>query len=160
MDMLTRRIAIPFAAALSITIAAQAQTPSPAAPATASKAAEPIKVTPYGIAYFNLFSNTDAVNNGDVPLFAAPSGPGHAGMTARQSRLGIRVTGATLGKAKVTGVLEGDFFGGYPAVGIGDNMGVFRLRLANARLEWTKGSERKHEQCKSNRRRDRACATE
>ncbi len=45
-----------------------------------------------------------------------------------------------LGKAKVTGVLEGDFFGGYPTVGIGDNMGVFRLRLANARLDWTKGS--------------------
>jgi hypothetical protein len=37
-------------------------------------------------------------------------------------------------------VIEGDFFGGYPAVGIGDNMGVFRLRLANARLDWAKGS--------------------
>ena len=61
-------------------------------------------------------------------------------MTARQSRLGLRVTGAMLGKAKVTGVVEGDFFGGYPTVGIGDNMGVFRLRLANARLDWTKGS--------------------
>ena len=112
----------------------------PPAPAPAPKAAEPIKVTPYGIAYFNFFSNSDAVNNGDVPLFAAASGPGHTGMTARQSRLGIRVTGATVGKAKVTGVVEGDFFGGYPAVGIGDNMGVFRLRLANARLDWAKGS--------------------
>ena len=61
-------------------------------------------------------------------------------MTARQSRLGIRVTGATVGSAKVTAVVEGDFFGGYPAVGIGDNMGVFRLRLANARLDWAKGS--------------------
>ena len=37
-------------------------------------------------------------------------------------------------------MVEGDFFGGYPAVGIGDNMGVFRLRLANARLDWAKGS--------------------
>ena len=147
MDTLTRRIAAPFAVALALTTAAQAQSPSPrcasagaARPPTRAKAAEPIKITPYGIAYFNLFSNTDAVNNGDVPLFAAASGPGHLGMTARQSRLGIRVTGAMLGKAKVTGVLEGDFFGGYPAVGIGDNMGVFRLRLANARLDWTKGS--------------------
>jgi len=148
MDTLTRRIAAPFAVALALTAAAQAQTPAPApatpppapAAAAAAKPAEPIKVTPYGIAYFNLFSNTDAVNNGDVPLFAAASGPGHLGMTARQSRLGIRVTGATVGKAKVTGVVEGDFFGGYPAVGIGDNMGVFRLRLANARLDWTKGS--------------------
>ncbi len=151
MDTLTRRIAAPFAVALALTTAAQAQSPAPApatpatpppaaVPATASKPAEPIKVTPYGIAYFNLFSNSDAVNNGDVPLFAAASGPGHLGMTARQSRLGLRVTGAMLGRAKVTGVLEGDFFGGYPTVGIGDNMGVFRLRLANARLDWTKGS--------------------
>jgi hypothetical protein len=139
MDTLTRRIAAPLVVALALTTVAQAQTPAPA-PAAAPKPAEPIKVTPYGIAYFNFFSNTDAVNNGDVPLFAAASGPGHLGMTARQSRLGIRVTGATLGKAKVTGVVEGDFFGGYPAVGIGDNMGVFRLRLANARIDWTKGS--------------------
>jgi hypothetical protein len=149
MDTFTRRFA---AAALTLALApaAAAQTPAPpppppppaapAAAATAPKPAEPIKVTPYGIAYFNLFSNSDAVNNGDVPLFAAASGLGHVGMTARQSRLGIRVTGATLGTAKVTGVVEGDFFGGYPAVGIGDNMGVFRLRLANARIDWAKGS--------------------
>jgi hypothetical protein len=148
MDTLTRRIAAPFAVVLALTTAAQAQTPAPAqatpppapAAAAAPKPAEPIKIAPYGIAYFNLFSNSDAVNNGDVPLFAAASGPGHLGLTARQSRLGLRVTGAMLGKAKVTGVLEGDFFGGYPTVGIGDNMGVFRLRLANARLDWTKGS--------------------
>jgi hypothetical protein len=148
MDTLTRRIAAPFAVALAVAVGAEAQTPPPppqpaAPPASApaaAKPAEPIKVTPYGIAYFNVFSNTDAVNNGDVPLFAAASGPGHTGMSARQSRLGLRVTGAALGKAKVTGVVEGDFFGGYPAVGIGDNMGVFRLRLANARLDWTKGS--------------------
>jgi hypothetical protein len=149
MDMLTRRIAAPFAVALAVAAAAQAQTPPaspppatppPAAAPAAAKPAEPIKITPYGIAYFNFFSNTDAVNNGDVPLFAAASGPGHLGMTARQSRLGIRVTGATVGSARVTAVVEGDFFGGYPAVGIGDNMGVFRLRLANARLDWAKGS--------------------
>jgi hypothetical protein len=133
---------------LALAAAAAAQPPSPApaapspAPASAPKAAEApaLRITPYGIAYFNLFSNTDAVNNGDVPLFAAASGPGHVGMTARQSRLGIRVTGAKAGKANVTAVVEGDFFGGYPTVGIGDNMGVFRLRLANARLDWTKGS--------------------
>jgi hypothetical protein len=149
MDMLTRCIAAPFAAALAVAAAAHAQTPPaspppatppPAATPAAAKPAEPIKITPYGIAYFNFFSNTDAVNNGDVPLFAAASGPGHLGMTARQSRLGIRVTGATVGSARVTAVIEGDFFGGYPAVGIGDNMGVFRLRLANARLDWARGS--------------------
>jgi hypothetical protein len=149
MHTLTRRMAPLFVCSTLIAPLAEAQAPAApaAAPAAAAApqaaaAAKPpeIKVTPYGIAYFNLFSNSDAVNNGDIPLFAAPSGPGHTGMTARQSRLGIRVTGATLGSAKVSGVLEGDFFGGYPAVGIGDNMGVFRLRLANARLDWAKGS--------------------
>jgi hypothetical protein len=130
------------------TLAGAQQTPPPPPPApapapaqaAAPKPAEPPKITPYGIAYFNLFSNSAASNNGDVPLFAAASGTGNLGLTGRQSRLGIRVTGAKLGKANVTGVVEGDFFGGYPAVGIGDNMGVFRLRLANARLDWTKGS--------------------
>ena len=86
MDTLTRRIAAPFAVALAVAAAAQAQTPPspppPAAPAAAARCgqgrAEPIKITPYGIAYFNFFSNTDAVNNGDVPLFAAASGPGHS----------------------------------------------------------------------------------
>jgi hypothetical protein len=136
MDMLTRRLASLFACSVSIVAPAWAQSPPP--PAAAAKSE--IKVAPYGIAYFNAFSNSDAVNNGDVPLFAAASGPGHIGMTARQSRLGLRVTGATLGTARVSGVLEGDFFGGYPAVGIGDNMGVFRLRLANARIDWVKGS--------------------
>ena len=145
MDTFTRRFASAAVLAVALARAAAAQTPPPAppppAPAPAPAAAAPgIKVTPYGIAYFNAFSNSAAVNNGDVPLFAAASGPGHTGMSARQSRLGLRVTGATAGSAKVTAVVEGDFFGGYPAVGIGDNMGVFRLRLANARLDWAKGS--------------------
>ncbi len=62
MDTLTRRIAVSFAVALALTSVARAQSPSPAAPTTAPKlraaaapkAAEPIKIAPYGIAYFNL----------------------------------------------------------------------------------------------------------
>jgi hypothetical protein len=143
-----RRIALSlgFTAACAAASAAQQPpaTPPPApapAPAPAAKPAEPLKITPFGIAYFNLFSNTDPTNNADVPLFVTPAaGPGNTSATARQSRLGLRVTGATVGRAKVSGVIEADFFGGYPAVGIGDNMGVLRLRLANARLDWTKGS--------------------
>jgi hypothetical protein len=141
-------LSLGFTAALAASAAAQQApaTPPPApaptpAPAQAAKPAEPLKITPFGIAYFNLFSNTDPTNNADVPLFVtAAAGPGNTSATARQSRLGIRVTGATVGSAKVSGVIEADFFGGYPAVGIGDNMGVLRLRLANARLDWAKGS--------------------
>ena len=43
--------------------------------------------------------------------------------------------GLTAGR-KLSGVVETDFFGGFPAIGVGDNMGVVRLRLANARIEW------------------------
>jgi hypothetical protein len=113
---------------------AQAAT-APAAP----KEAPTLKVTPYGIVYFNLFSNDNATNNADVPLWAV-AGSGNVSATGRQSRFGFRVTGATFRSANVSAVVEADFFGGYPAVGIGDNMGVVRLRLASARLDWKRGS--------------------
>lgn len=108
----------------------------PAKPAVAAAAdATPIKVTPYGILYFNLFENSDGTNNGDVPLWSVP-GAGSLSASGRQTRFGLRVTNLTAASAKVTAVLEADFFGGFPAVGIGDNMGVLRLRQANVRLDW------------------------
>jgi hypothetical protein len=103
--------------------------------AWAQTAESPVKLTPYGTIYFNLFDNSDGVNNADVPLWATP-GLGSVSASARQTRFGLRVTGLTVGNAKVTGVLEADFYGGFPSVGVGDNMGVVRLRLANVRLDW------------------------
>jgi hypothetical protein len=110
-----------------------------AAPPAAAKEAPTLKVAPYGIVYFNLFSNDNAANNADVPLWAV-AGSGNVSATGRQSRFGFRVTGATFRSASVSAVVEADFFGGYPAVGIGDNMGVVRLRLASARLDWKRAS--------------------
>jgi hypothetical protein len=110
-----------------------------AAQPAAQKEAPTLKVAPYGIVYFNLFSNDNAANNADVPLWAV-AGPGNVSATGRQSRFGFRVGGATFRSAAVSAVVEADFFGGYPAVGIGDNMGVVRLRLANARLDWKRAS--------------------
>jgi hypothetical protein len=52
----------------------------------------------------------------------------------------LRFEGAKVGNARLTGVLEADFFGGFPAVGIGENFGVVRIRVANARLDWEKTS--------------------
>ena len=124
---------------------ASAQPASPPAAQPAQPAAQPaapastLKITPYGILYFNLFHDSGGSNNGDVPLWST-AGPGSTSASARQSRLGVRVTGLTAGSAKLSGVLEADFFGGFPAVGIGDNMGVLRLRLAHARLDWKKTS--------------------
>src|SRR6266542_1388429 len=125
--------------------APSAQPPSPPSasspqatpqPTAAAGEASPVKVTPYGTIYFNLFDNSAGTNNADVPLWATP-GTGNLGASARQTRLGLRVTGVTAAKAKVSAVVEVDFFGGFPSVGIGDNMGVVRLRLANVRLDWS-----------------------
>ena len=131
-----------LALAVGLPASLHAQTPAPAPPSTPAAPTAPaptIKVAPYGIVYFNLFSNDGATNNGDVPMWAL-AGPGSVSASGRQSRFGLRVTGATIGRAKASAVVEADFFGGFPTVGIGDTMGVLRLRLANARLDWTRTS--------------------
>lgn len=141
--MSMRRVFVSVIGILNLASLAFAQQPAAAAPAAAQPAAQPapspIKIAPYGILYFNLFDNSGGTNNGDVPLWST-TGPGSLSASGRQSRFGFRVTGLTAGKAKLSGVLEADFFGGFPAVGIGDNMGVLRLRQANARLDWQKVS--------------------
>jgi hypothetical protein len=98
------------------------------------------RLTPYGTIYFNAFGNSSGTNNADVPLFAAPSGKSNVSASIRQTRLGVRLEGARVGNARLSAILETDFFGGFPSVGIGENFGVVRLRLANARLDWEKTS--------------------
>ncbi|MFN6962935.1 MAG: cell envelope integrity protein TolA [Pyrinomonadaceae bacterium] len=98
------------------------------------------RLIPYGTIYFNAFSNSNAVNNQDVPLFAVPTGQGGTSASLRQTRLGLRLEGAKLGSARLGGVIEADFFGGLPSVGIGENFGIVRIRLAHARLDWEKTS--------------------
>ena len=112
---------------------------SPAAPAPASPSMSPpeVRVVPYGLVFVNGFSNSGGTNNVDIPLFATP-GAANVGSTARGTRLGIRMTGATVGSAKLSGLVEADFFGGFPAIGIGDSMGGVRLRVALARVDWTR----------------------
>lgn len=99
-----------------------------------------LKVIPYGTIYFNAFLNDAGTNNIDIPLFATPTGGGNSSASARQTRFGVRIEGGRFGDANVTGVIEADFFGGSPAVNIGENFGVVRLRLANARINWEKTS--------------------
>ena len=98
------------------------------------------RLTPYGSIYFNAFTNTGGTNNADVPLFATPTGRGGASASLRQTRFGVRLEGARAGNANLSAVLEADFFGGFPSVGIGENFGVVRLRLANVKLAWEKTS--------------------
>ncbi|HMO79413.1 MAG TPA: hypothetical protein PKD24_01345 [Pyrinomonadaceae bacterium] len=98
------------------------------------------RLTPYGSIYFNAFSNSGGTNNADVPLFATLAGRGGTGASLRQTRLGLRLDRFRIGNANATAVLETDFFGGFPSVGIGENFGVVRLRLANVRLNWERTS--------------------
>lgn len=99
-----------------------------------------VRVTPYGTIYFNTFGNSGGTNNADVPLFATPSGVGNMSASVRQTRLGLKIEGPKIGGAKSSGVVEADFFGGFPAVGLGENFGVVRVRLAYAKLDWEKTS--------------------
>ena len=95
---------------------------------------------PYGTIFFNAFGNSGGTNNADVPIFATPTGSGNVSASVRQTRLGLKLEGAKVGKARLGAVIEGDFFGGFPSVAIGENFGVFRLRLAYARLDWKRTS--------------------
>lgn len=99
-----------------------------------------VRFVPYGTIFFNAFHNTSGTNNTDVPLFATTSGGANMSASVRQTRLGFRIEGARFGNANVKAVAEADFFGGFPAVGIGENFGVVRIRLANVRLDWEKTS--------------------
>ncbi len=98
------------------------------------------RVTPYGIIFFNAFANSNGTNNADDPLWATSGKPGNSGASGRQTRLGVRITGGKFGGANVSGVVEADFYGGFPGVGVGENMGVLRLRVAKATFEWEKTS--------------------
>ena len=98
------------------------------------------RLTPYGTIYFNAFGNSGGTNNADVPIFATSNGSGNVSASVRQTRLGLKLDGAKVGNARLGAVVEGDFFGGFPSVGIGENFGIFRVRLAYARLDWERTS--------------------
>lgn len=130
----------------SLRASAQTPTPTPAplptpapTPSPASAPAEDTapKLTPYAAVYFNGFHNSGGTNNQDVPLWAA-AGTGDTGATARQSRFGVRAILPAVFGAKTAAAIEVDFFGGFPAIGTGENFGQVRLRLANMRLDWKK----------------------
>jgi hypothetical protein len=124
---------------LSVPLAAQEAGAPKAPPPPEPSPAPAVKVVPYGIVYFNGFHNSAGSNNQDVPLWAA-AGTGDTSATARQSRFGLRVSAPSVFGARLAAALEADFYGGFPAIGTGENFGQLRLRLANARLDWTKTS--------------------
>lgn len=129
-------------------VATVAQAPAPAPPKPAPEAAPPVAsqtrvpVTVYGTLLMNAFYNTSLANIQDIPLLAGKQGSDTLGndksfgMTARQTRLGMRYQGPTVAGARITGQAEVDFLGGKAALGNGINMDLLRLRLAFGRLDW------------------------
>ena len=101
-----------------------------------------VPVTIYGNLLLNAFMDTAGTNIQDVPLFTSKQGSDPSGgdknfgMTARQSRFGLRYQGPDVGNAALSGQVEVDFFGGSAALANGVNMDLPRLRLAYGRLDW------------------------
>ncbi|REJ75531.1 MAG: hypothetical protein DWQ47_08645 [Acidobacteria bacterium] len=99
-----------------------------------------IRLVPYGTVYFNAFGNSSGTNNTDVPLWATGDESSNLGMSLRQTRFGVRIEGGRLGGGTATGTIEADFYGGLPDVGVGENFGVVRLRVAKLRIDWERSS--------------------
>ena len=94
-----------------------------------------------GLVLVNLFGNRGAVDNLDIPTYAAATAAYGStstfGATVRQSELGFEVFGPQIAGAKTSGEVHFDFGGGFPAAAIdGINTGLVRLRTADVRLDW------------------------
>ncbi len=93
-----------------------------------------------GIVLFNLFGNSGAVDNQDVPTWAAAPDPmsssGSVGGTLRQSIIGLEAFGPDVLGAHTSANVNMDFGGGFPSVYNGVNSGIVRLRTALVRLDW------------------------
>ena len=97
----------------------------------------------YGTAVFNAFYNTAGTNIEDIPLLATKRGTDpydNAGMTARQSRVGLRYQGPEVLGAKLSGTVEVDMLGGSAPLANGVGFDLVRLRLAYGRLDWKNAS--------------------
>jgi hypothetical protein len=101
-----------------------------------------VAVSLYGTLLFNSFYNTATTNIEDLPLAVGPQGADptggdkNFGMTARQTRLGLRLHKAGVAGATLGGQFEFDLFAGKTPLTNGMNMDIFRLRLAFGRLDW------------------------
>src|SRR5262249_43306468 len=111
---------------------------------TKVESASKYRVRLSGMALLNLFSNRGTVDNQDVPNIAlAPSSfdaRGNFGGTVRQSEIGLEVFGPQIAGARTIGDIQFDLGGGFPATYNGVTSGLFRLRTATIRMDWSRTS--------------------
>ena len=109
---------------------------------TKVESASKYRVRLSGIVLLNLFNSHGQTDNVDFPSFVTgPStGTGSFGATMRQSEIGLEVFGPTFAGAKISGKLQADFSGGFPNTWDGVDSGIFRLRTASVRMDWTNTS--------------------
>ncbi len=105
---------------------------------TKVESASKYRVRLSGIVLMNLFSNRGTTDIQDFPSYVTgPNvGNGDFGATLRQSEIGLEVFGPTLAGAKTSGKVQADFAGGFSNTWNGVSSGIFRLRIASARLDW------------------------
>jgi hypothetical protein len=106
---------------------------------TKVEAASKYPVELAGMALFNVFANSKGAGGVDTPNTASPGvNRGAGGLSFRQSMVGLRFHGpVTFFGAKVSGEAFGDFWDG-TTEGTGNL--AFRLRTAEARLDWERRS--------------------
>lgn len=102
----------------------------------------PVKIDLYGVVLANAYWNSSGVVGSDVPLWTVSGADLRVddhefGIIARQTRFGFKVKAPDVGSAKLSGVLEADFFGGFPASGQAASFPDLRLRLGYVKLDWT-----------------------
>ena len=97
-----------------------------------------------GLVLFNASSTRGAVDEQDVPMLAEPhtagTAAGNISATMRQTLLNVDVFGPDLAGAKTSASMQFDFFGGFPNTLDGVTMGIARMRVARAQLDWNKWS--------------------
>lgn len=108
---------------------------------TKVEAASKYRVRLSGIVLMNLFSNRGQTDNQDIPSFVTgPNVNGNFGATLRQSEIGLEAFGPTLAGARTSADLQADFSGGFANTWNGVDSGIFRLRIASARMDWDRTS--------------------
>ncbi len=97
-----------------------------------------------GMVLFNASATRGEVDDQDVPMLAESHTPGHSGgnisATMRQTFLNLDVSGPEFAGARTSASMQFDFMGGFPDTLDGVAMGIVRMKVAKAQLDWQKWS--------------------